>query len=154
MRRPGPGPKVIIVGQAPSRSSDPAEPLSGRSGAKLADLCGIALPDFLARFERLNLLDAFPGKAGKGDVYVGVGEARVIAENVLAASAGRSVVVLGAVNAAAFRLTAPAFRFQRVGGASVAWCPHPSGVNRWWNDPANAARARRFWRRLARAPGP
>ena len=137
--------KVVIIGQAPSRVSDPREPLSGRSGARLAALCGITLPEFLDRFDRRNLLDAWPGKAGKGDVFVGRGEARLLADGLRAALAGRPIVLLGANLAAAFRSTEPAFRFSP---SRIAWSPHPSGISRWWNDPANEERARRFWRSL------
>lgn len=148
--------KVVIVGQAPSRTSDPREPLSGRSGARLAALCGITLTEFLDRFERRNLLGEFPGRreAVEGDYYVGVAEARRIADGLRPALRGRSAVVLGAVNAAAFRITAPAFRFQELDGLRLAWSPHPSGVSRWWNDRANEERARRFWRSLVEAPCP
>lgn len=141
--------KVIIIGQAPSRLSDAAEPLSGRSGERLARLCGLDLATFLVRFERLNVAENWPGKAGKGDRYFGAREARRAADDLRSLLAGRSVVVLGSANAAAFRLTVPAFRFQQVGEARIAWSPHPSGVNLWWNDPANEDRARRFWRQLA-----
>ena len=61
--------RVLLIGQAPSRMSDPAEPLSGPCGGRLADLCGLSLPDFLARFDRVNLIDRFPGKAAKGDLF-------------------------------------------------------------------------------------
>lgn len=125
--------KVVIIGQAPSRLSDPREPLSGRSGARLASLCGITLPEFLDRFERRNLLDAFPGRreGTEGDFYVGLREARRIAEGLLPGLRSRSTVVLGATNMAAFGITAPAFRFQDLAGCRLAWSPHPSGVSRW-----------------------
>jgi uracil-DNA glycosylase len=31
----------------------------------------------------------------------------------------------------------------------VAFVPHPSGLNRWWNDADNRLRARKFFNRLA-----
>jgi uracil-DNA glycosylase len=65
-----PDPRPIIVGQAPGPNTDPLEPLSGRSGARLAELCGITHPEFLARFDRRNLLPKFPGRSGgKGDAW-------------------------------------------------------------------------------------
>lgn len=148
--------RIIIIGQAPSRASDPREPLSGRSGARLASLCGLAMPEFLARFERWNLLDAHPGRREgvEGDVYVGVREARRLADGLLPALRGRFAVVLGATNAAAFRITAPAFEFHDVARCGLAWSPHPSGVSRWWNDAANEERARAFWRSLAEGSHP
>lgn len=38
-------------------------------------------------------------------------------------------------------------------GETYAVLPHPSGVNRWWNEEENVARARDFLREAARAPG-
>lgn len=146
--------RPLIIGQAPSRLSDPTEPLSERSGARLSDLCGISVPEFLAGFERRNLIEEWPGKAGKGDRFVGLPEARRLAETCREAAAGRRVVVLGFSIAAAFRLTGPSLTFAAHWGGSFAFCPHPSAVSRWWNDPANGARARAFWRELASTPGP
>lgn len=148
--------KPLLVGQAPGPRSDPAEPLSGRCGARLAELCGLELPDFLARFDRVNLIKEFPGKAGKGDAFP-MAEARANAINVLKPSLVHpwkrpiAVVLLGGNVCRAFFYPPPRplvwvpsllFRFS--------CCPHPSGVNRWWNDPANVRAAQKFWRRLER----
>lgn len=146
--------RVVIIGQAPSRLSDPSEPLSGNSGRRLAGLAGLSLPEFLDRFERRNLLDAWPGKAGKGDAFVGAGEARGLAESLRAGLAARRVVLLGAGLAAAFRVTLPAMTWGDHWGGRYAWAPHPSGINRWWNTPGNEERARAFWRALADETAP
>ena len=61
--------RPLLIGQAPGPRSDPAEPLAGRCGARLAGLCGIGQDEFLRRFERVNLIDRFPGKASKGDRF-------------------------------------------------------------------------------------
>jgi len=64
-------------------------------------------------------------------------------------------VLLGGKVAAAFYMhRRPLFRWldEFGDGALVAVAPHPSGVSRWWNDPANLRRARRFWHKLARQP--
>lgn len=144
--------KPLIIGQAPSRSSDPSEPLSGRSGCRLADLCGLDVATFLATFERANLLDHYPGAKLKGDEFVTTAEARTLAAGVRPRLRGRTVVVLGLVNAAGFGLTQPAFQFAPHWEGLFAFSPHPSSVSRWWNDPANEARARAFWSALAREP--
>jgi len=109
--------RALIVGQAPSRDSDPAEPFSGASGARLAALCGLTHAEFLSAFARVNLLSAFPGKASKGDLFP-LAEACEAFEDLLPRCRGR--------------------------------CPHPSGINIWWNEERNVRAARRFWRDLIR----
>lgn len=146
--------RPIIVGQAPSRISDPGEPLSGRSGARLAALCGLTLPDFLARFERINLVPDWQGKAGKGDASVTAPDARDRAGLLRAAFSGRRIVVLGAINAAAFGLDWPKFSFRSHWGGEFAWSPHPSGFNLFWNDPIGAEIGRQFWSQLAQESDP
>lgn len=151
--------RPIVVGQAPGSRSDPGLPLSGRCGDRLAALAGIAPEEFRRRFELTNLLDRFPGKASKGDLFP-LEEARVAALRMLLQGrlGARPVVLLGLNVEWAFGLAAdvPVLEWRPRLAVRIATCPHPSGVSRWWNDPANEADARRFWRRLAReaARGP
>lgn len=141
--------KTILIGQAPSRTSDPGEALSGRSGERLAALCGLDLPTFLDAFERHNVLPYWPGKDGKGDRYTPA-EIRHRAELIASVIRGRKVVVLGIINARVLSITWPMFWFRPHCGALFAWAPHPSGINRWWNDVLNVSLAEAFWRELAR----
>ena len=141
--------RVVIIGQAPSRLSDPREPLSGNSGRRLAALSGLTTAEFLDRFERRNLLDAWPGKAGKGDKFAGAGEARALAESLRAGLATRRVVLLGTGVARAFGFPGEPFLFGEHWEGSFAMVPHPSGTNRWWNDRERVAQAQRFWSNLA-----
>lgn len=145
--------RTIIIGQAPSRLSEADEPLSGRSGKRLAELCGVPFPDFLSAFERLNLHERWPGKAGKGDAFDRAEAGR--RAFVIHHSVGRRrMIFLGWNVARAFGFTgrAPLLTWIPNEPQTVAISPHPSGVNRWWNDPANLERARRFWREAARGP--
>lgn len=146
--------KPLLIGQAPGPNSDPGEPLSGRCGARLADLCGVTQEIFLARFRRVNLIDAFPGKASKGDTFP-INLARKGAVELLLTGVFGStkVVMLGDNVAKTFGFkpgTFPLLKFLPCQATrhGVAFCPHPSGVNRWWNDPSNLKAARRFWRAL------
>lgn len=138
--------KPIIVGQAPSRSSDPSEPLSGRSGERLAFLCNCTHGEFLAAFERRNLLDAFPGKDGKGDGFVSPGEARLLAIPLISQFIDRRIILLGNMVATAFGVEYPHYAFFRHLGASYTVTPHPSGINRHWNEPGSVQTAAVFWR--------
>ncbi len=147
---------MTIVGQAPGPNTDPSEPLSGASGRRLAALCGLPYAEFRRRFRLVNVLDGHRGRCGKGCAFP-MAEARSRAGGLLATLAGHPTVLLGRAVPAAFGLPpAPWFRWLGFGGWPVATAPHPSGISHWWNEPANVRRARRFWRRLARAaaPGP
>jgi hypothetical protein len=59
------------------------------------------------------------------------------------------VLVAGTRAAAALGLRPDYFAAQALGGRPAYVVPHPSGVNRWWNDPANRAAARRFFEGVA-----
>ena len=138
----------MIIGQAPGQKGN-GEPLAGKAGRRLAALCGLSLDAYLARFRRVNLLPTFPGKAGKGDAFP-LPAAREAARALLPALEGRRVVLLGGRVAAAFGLhRAPLLVWQPFHGAWVAVAPHPSGLNRFWNDPRNVRRAQQFWRTFA-----
>lgn len=145
----------MIIGQAPGPRTDPKVPLSGRCGARLAALCGLTLDEFLDRFHRVNLIERFPGKQAKGDAFP-IDEARRGAIRLLTEGwldHRWRVVLLGGNVVRTFGLAADLEKplaFYTLGFAhgGAAYCPHPSGVNRWWNDPANERAARKFWRAL------
>lgn len=141
--------KPLVIGQAPSSSSNPDWPLSGRSGRRLAALCGVEEADFLEAFDRVNLIPTFPGKAGKGDAFC-IEEARRSAL-IVRHMQPRQVILLGDNVRRAFDVVdgAPLFRWFRLGPHRAAIAPHPSGVSRWWNEQENEIRARNFWRGLA-----
>lgn len=143
--------KPLIVGQAPSASSDPAEPLSGRSGRRLASLCCLSLDEFLAGYDRVNLVAEFPGKLSKGDAFP-IEAARAGAV-LIRAQEPRRLVLLGSGVARAFGVPdgAPTLLWFPLGHHRAAICPHPSGVCQWWNDPLNVGQARSFWLELETA---
>jgi uracil-DNA glycosylase len=147
--------RPLVIGQAPGPNTDPEQPLSGRCGARLADLCGLPQDDFLLLFDRENLVRRFPGKAGKGDHFPAHrARAGLVDLLLFGALSGRPVVMLGNNVARVFGFR-PAevelFRWNVMDGSGLrlALCPHPSGVSRWWNEEANQRAARRFWKALA-----
>lgn len=155
--------KPLLIGQAPGPATDPGLPLSGRCGARLAELCGLELESFLRTFDRVNLVRTFPGKAGKGDAFpIDLARKGAVDLLIFGRLNQRPTVLLGQNVARAFGFPASGvefFRWNYLDGnpsMRLAFAPHPSGVSRWWNDPANEAAARRFFRRLAResTPGP
>jgi hypothetical protein len=140
--------KVLLIAQAPSARSDPLRPLSGSSGERLARFCDLPLPAFLDRFERVNLLPAYLGALERGDVFP-ASLARRRADDLRHAFEGRRVVLVGLGVARAFRFDAPPLSWRDHGGGLAATCPHPSGLNRWWNDPGRVEAATAFWRALS-----
>ncbi len=149
MRRP------LLIGQAPCRTGDPSKPLTGAAGRRIAALMGLTSFGYLRRFDRVNVFDRFPGRKGKGDEFP------LDAARFRAFAISSSYTIDGARPFVLFfgRKTGQAFYFREpylVWGTSAlfgtstrcAVVPHPSGINRWWNDPANVRRARRFLRTL------
>lgn len=155
--------RPLVIGQAPSATSDPLEPLAGPCGARLASLCGLSIGDWLGAYERFNLVERFPGKLAKGDAWdadcldEAEDTAAIIHTNVLKMNP-RPTVLLGRRVFDAFKPVwgwragwgAPALGDYNVEGRQYRVCPHPSGVCRWWNDPFNVGQARSFWLRIER----
>jgi uracil-DNA glycosylase len=143
--------KLLLIGPALGRI--PGEPLAGRNGRRLAKLAGITPEEYLKRTERMNLLPYWPGRHGEGDLM----PRRMLAGAAFAMLhelEDRRVVMLGSSVAWAFRVhRVPLFRWFEFKGALVMVMPHPSGRNRWWNDPAHVARARRALRQLFKENG-
>lgn len=140
--------KVLLIGQAPGRAGD-GSPLEGAAGLRLAEFAGISYDEYLRVTDRVNLLRKWPGRApgGKGDLFP-------IAEAQLAAMQldirGRVVVMVGKGVARAFSVHTRAplawFTLEDRISTRMAWMYHPSGVNRWYNDPENVAATSRFLR--------
>ena len=137
------------MGQAPSRSSDASRPLEARLvKRRLLSLLGVGARGW-SRILKVNLVGSWPGKSGKGDAFP-MGEARASAELLRPRLAGKTVLVLGLGTARALGLRARYLEWQDGGGFWAVVVPHPSGVNRWWNEPANRRTAREFLGRVVR----
>lgn len=90
-----------------------------------------------------NLLGEWPGPSTKGSAW-DARRAREAAEALAAVvEPDRLLVMLGHRVASAFRLDGRYLDVRPGSFPSVVF-PHPSAVNRWWNDPRNVERARRF----------
>lgn len=142
--------RPLIIGEAPARTGDPRKPLLGRCGNRLARLSGLDLQDYARRFARANVLEQWPGKLDKGDAFdlpAARARAAILRRRF---RGGRLVVLLGHRTALAFGLRSAYLQRHRVSCANVVVLPHPSGINRWWNEPENVRRASSFLRRAAR----
>lgn len=130
--------KPLIIGEAPSKNEVTPRPLEGRVGKRLAALCGLTLDEYLKHFDRVNLLDVRQDTKEKGFEFDHK-LARVKAEYMLEfdIEPNRIVLLLGWRVAKAFNLDHLGyFEEQRHPDSSAEFrvLPHPSGVNRWWND--------------------
>ncbi len=138
----------VLIGQAPSRTSDVEKPLSAWPiSSRLCRLCGCNLLAYLSSFQRVNLLREWPGKDSKGDAF-DLKLAKKTAEAYFQRFHNRKIILLGGNVSRAFGLPGdfPLLAFRDVRGSRIAVVPHPSGVNLWWNDPANAKAAGKFMR--------
>jgi uracil-DNA glycosylase len=148
--------RPLVIGQAPSRGRSNREPLSGASGQRLARLCGLSLPDFLKTFDRDNVLRRYPGKAGKGDRFPAGTARRRAAKLAQTFERGQLVILLGGNVADAFEMgflrsgTPCRWHVDPINCIFYALVPHPSGVNRQWNNPDRVATAERFFKLLTR----
>lgn len=152
--------KPLIIGEAPSKNEVLPRPISGRVGKRLASLCGLTLEEFLQHFDRVNLLHVRQDTKEKGFEF-DVKAARIEAGRIMSTLVRDQVVLLLG------RRVANAFGFQKhayfeqlffIGrsnmcinpgmGPDVRVMPHPSGVNRWYNEPANWKQAEEFMRRI------
>lgn len=137
-------PDAVLVGEGPSGPVPPELAFQGPCWRRLARLAGVGEEDLRQILDSVNLLAEWPGPgASKGTAFP-LPAARAAAA-ALDLGRWRVVVLAGRRVAAAFadlphldyleRLA----RFPR--GQVWMVLPHPSGVNRWWNDPGNVALA-------------
>lgn len=150
---------VYIVGEAPSRSSDPRDPITGVCGAKLAAFSGLSLDEFRTTFERVNLLKEWPGVAdgAKGTAWSAQLSvlAMVRALSLMRNSPSSTFVLLGKRVGRAFGVERNEYFVRQKGfddfhRHEFVVVPHPSGINRWYNSEENTKRMRRFMRGVAR----
>lgn len=121
---------TILVGEAPSATSDPLQPLlGGRSGRFLAELAGLPLHRLGFLFRCVNLLPAPPPDRDKRRRLCAAGA------RFLPALQGHRVIALGRLVAGALGAgDQPFLEWVDRGLAEVCVLPHPSGESRLWGD--------------------
>lgn len=135
---------VTFVGQAPSRQTkDNAGWAEGRAVLALCALARMPYRELAAQARFVNLLRRWPGKRGKGDRWP-INRAQRAAQHVQ--FTGR-MVFLGRQVAAAFGASRAYLRPFQLRGATCMVFPHPSGVNRWYNQAKNKRRASQMLKR-------
>lgn len=156
---------ILFVGQAPGRRAlKKGRAFDGPgAGSRLAAMSGLARGEFLSRFKTTNVFRRWPGKKGKGDAFP-LARAHRGAQRIMSSDAWREaekVVFVGQGVVRAFLFHAPDLALRLIdrpctmqtwahGAKPRAYLPHPSGVNRWYNDPNNRFLAESFLRKLAK----
>ena len=141
--------KIGLVGKAPSRRGDPHKPLAGPNGQKIARLAGMSYGELIA-CRRKHLNTHYIGKRGKRDAFDHA-KGKVNAADVLLDWRVERIVLLGKNVARCFGFRDVPFLAEiRIYGRRFLIFPHPSGVNRWWNERRNERRARQILQRFLR----
>jgi len=137
---------IGLVGQAPSRRGDPRKPLAGPNGQKIARLGGMSYDELIACHRKH--LNTHTRKHGKGNAFDHA-KGNVNAAEVLLDWRVERIVLLGKNVARCFGFRDLPFLAEiRIYGRRFLIFPHPSGVNRWWNERRNEQRAREFLQRF------
>lgn len=142
---------IVIVGESLNKSNTTDEPFNCKSGERLARLLDLKFPEeFLEHTDRVNLFeDYIPDYAWRLDV------ARLAAEQIEFLARGRILLLCGArvKQAFGFGLDQPFLSVitrnvttydNQLLQTTFLFIPHPSGLNRMWNDPALEAEVQDF----------
>lgn len=138
--------KPLIVGEAPSKNEVTERPLEGRVGRRLAKCCGLSFEDYLERFVRVNLLHVRQDTKEHGFLFDLPAAKKEAAQLMTSFARGQIVLLLGGRVAEAFGVHDHYFAKVALGKAEAYILPHPSGVNRWYNDVSNVMKMETFMR--------
>jgi hypothetical protein len=131
--------ELLLVGEAPNASGRGRMANTTQSGRRLALLGGAGLP-------RTNVIQRFPARSGKGASFP-LQEARAGLDRLWRRTPRRvAFVYMGKRVAAADGWRGAYLEWGESRGRRVCTFPHPSGINMWWNEPANVELAMAFIR--------
>lgn len=141
--------KIVFVGYCPSHRGSPEKPLDGPgTGHRLAALCGMSHEGYLRKFERVNLHYDTPLKRDSATKKRG----ELSAAHIRHRYRGRRIILLGHEVLEAFGLdqclSIAVWSVVMRDETRVSFIPHPSGLNRWYNDKKNIRRVEKFLRGL------
>lgn len=144
--------RPLLIGQAPGPNTDPDMPLfpspATSAGGRLARFMGLSELEYLETFDRINLLQNFPGKNKVNEDRFPIAKARIAADAILPLLSGRTAIMVGRNVATAFGYPMSELEFHSwvlSRGARIAVIPHTSGRCFWYNKEENLVRARQFW---------
>jgi len=135
--------RPILVGEAPGPNTDPYRPLncdeSTSAGGRLRDIMRIDRDQYNMMFDKINLMPLKPDRWS-------IPESREKADKLMRFLYNRDVFLLGKRVAHAFGMMERQFFDGLHCGQTVLYVvPHPSGLNRWYNDAENVEISRQFW---------
>ena len=135
--------QITLVGLDPGGhlGTEPLDP-GFPSGRRIASLCRLSPQDYCQQFHRVNLLQA-PSRSVQE--YLD-GVVRLLPD-----LRGKRVVALGGKVSQYLGLPDRWWEWRVGQGFVGAASPHPSGRNRWWNDPKNVETAGKFFQSVQRA---
>lgn len=134
--------RIILIGPSPTQNTDPNNPLSPSRESRSTGSCLLRLtnmdPDsFQIAFDRHYLIPIHQGRHRGGDRYPRL-LAKQAANRMLNNLKGRMVVLIGTNVARTFGIhSIGPFVWVDNEDVLMAWVPHPSGRNLWWNNPTN-----------------
>lgn len=144
--------QLLLVGEDfgktdPKRHKDKYA-LTGKSGARIASLMGLTVPQMARLAKRTNVVETPDRWRDRDAVLLGIESVRAQLVEY------RFVVLLGARVSRAMGLgdrwlVYGPHTWHYVYGTCVAVAAHPSGRSRFWNDSDNVAVAREFWQDVA-----
>lgn len=146
---------LVIVGEAPAGAGTEVLPaLEGLVGRRLAKMMGVSDEVYFANTIRKNIFET-PDEGKPWEHH----EAYVRALRMMGAMpVNARIVLLGKKVATAFKVVnLPEYEWHsavRIWSGDTLWLahiPHPSGLNRKYNDPADRERASAFLREAIRA---
>lgn len=155
---------TMLIGQAPSKGTEGKTPFSGESGRRIEGMAKIDAGALSGHYALRNALDYYPGGAkGKGDAFPSE-PAREGIQQLVEQVKGTEVdrlIFVGRGTANAFALDPDSvggylqwFRTAATGPRVwLAILPHPSGINRWYNETENRLAAALFLQTELRTRG-
>ncbi len=157
-----PAPRILLLGQAPGlRATITDRPFAGAAGNRLRDWFeagGVPREDFWRKIHFAAVTRCYPGRlpGAKGDRVPSPAEqtlCRPWLEGVALAVRPRVILLVGLLAVRTFlgpvkSLSAVVGEVVERDGVAHVPLPHPSGVSRWLNEPANVAAVARAMRSL------
>lgn len=147
-------PRGLVVGENPGPNSDPRTPLfpspAVSAAGRMLYYSGVTPADYLGRLERVNQC---VGWWCDGEAVMRLREIvkwLLLPENTTRGFPPR-VLLLGRKVQEIWGVRGE-FGFERWGGLQICFAPHPSGLNRAYNDDRNKARLGRYVRWCAGLP--
>ena len=152
-----PAPRILLIGQAPGLQATRSDlPFAGAAGDKLRawlELGGIPRDDFYRQVHFAAITRCYPGRlpGAKGDRVPSRREqdlCRPWLDELIATLQPRIILLVGLLAIRTFlgkveSLTAAVGASTVRDGICYIPLPHPSGVSRWLNEPANLGAVRR-----------